>query len=48
MTKAVIALAVQVVGLLVLTIGIALVSIPAALIVAGLGIGAFGIAYERS
>jgi len=46
-TKAVIALAVQVVGLLVLTIGIALVSVPAALIVAGLGIGAFGIAYER-
>jgi hypothetical protein len=47
MTRTVIAGAIQAAGLAVLVVGIALLSIPAALIVAGLGIGAFGVAYER-
>lgn len=47
MRKPVIAALIQVLGLGVLVVGIALVSFPAALIVAGVGIGAFGVAYER-
>lgn len=47
MSRAVIALLIQVAGLAVLVTGLALVSIPAAVVVAGLGIGAFGVAYER-
>lgn len=43
----VIVLAVQVLGLALVVIGIALFSVPAALVVAGLGVGAFGVAAER-
>lgn len=43
----VIVLAVQVLGLALVVVGVALVSIPTALIVAGLGVGAFGVAAER-
>lgn len=47
MSKSLIALAIQCGGLIVTVIGVALLSVPAALVVAGVGIGAFGVAYER-
>lgn len=47
MSRTALATAIQAVGLVVLVVGIVLVSVPAALVVAGLGIGAFGVAYER-
>lgn len=47
MTRTVIAAVIQAAGLVVLVVGVALVSIPASLVIAGLGIGAFGVAYEK-
>lgn len=47
MTRTVIAAVIQAIGLAVLVAGVALVSVPAALALAGVGIGAFGVAYEK-
>jgi uncharacterized membrane protein len=38
----------QIVGLLLLVIGVGLISVPASLIVAGLALLAFGVAWERA
>ena len=47
MSRTLIAALIQVAGLVLLIGGVALLSVPAALIVAGLGLGAFGVAYEK-